>query len=220
MKKYQIILLIVFTVIVATVIIGRTTNALQYYSVPTHSNEPTFKNGSHFLASNLKTPKRMDFICYKSSVPEYYNQVWFHRLVGLPGDTIFIKDNDLYINGINQDLTMNLKKEYIVHRDVILPLNLPDEEVLAQGYNDSLIAVLETITHKDIIKQGRRYTNSTEDERIKTLYGQPWNAYNFGPFVVKPNTYFVLGDNRNRSMDSRYSGPVKMENYLTTILKK
>ena len=162
----------------------------------------------------------MDFICYKSTIPEYKNQVWFHRLVGLPGDTILIKDNDLYINGINQDLTMNLKKEFIVHRDLVAPLDLSEYEVMPLGATDSLIAVLETITQKDIIKQGRRYTNSTEDDQIKKLYGQPWNAYNFGPYVVKLNTYFVLGDNRNRSADSRYSGPVKKENYLTTLLKK
>jgi signal peptidase I len=219
MKKYQLILLVVFTVIVAIVIIGRTTNALQFYSIPTHSNEPTFKTGSLFLASNLKTPKRMDFICYKSSVPEYYNQVWFHRLVGLPGDTVLIKDGDLYINGIIQDLTINLKKEYVVQRDLVASLNFGEDEAIPQGVTDSLIVILETITHKDIIKQGRRYIYYNEDQEIKRQYGQPWTIHNFGPYVVKPNNYFVLGDNRSRAMDSRYSGPVKKENYVSTLFK-
>lgn len=220
MKKYQKILIVVFAVVALTVLIGRTTKALEFYTVPTHSNEPTLKTGSLIVASKLKTPKRMDFICYKSTVPEYINQVWLHRLVGLPGDTVLIKDGDLYINGINQDLTMNLKKEYVIQRDLAATLNFNEDEAIPKGSTDSLIVTLETIAQKDIIKQGRRSTDYDTYPEIKSHYGQPWTIINFGPYVVEPDNYFVLGDNRTRSMDSRYSGPVRKENYVTTLIKQ
>jgi signal peptidase I len=220
MKKYQIIILVAFGTITTLWIVGRFTKMFEYYSVPTYSNEPTIKNGSHLLASNLKTPKRLDFISYRSTVPEYENQIWIHRVCGLPGDTILIKDGDLFVNGIYQDKDLNLKKRYIVHRDLVAPLTLGEYDVLPKSDSDSVDATLETITHKDLIKQGRRYIEEMEDPLIKKLYGQPWNLSNFGPYVVPANTYFVLGDNRFATMDSRFSGPVKKENYLTTILFK
>ncbi|HZG81463.1 MAG TPA: signal peptidase I, partial [Brevibacillus sp.] len=36
----------------------------------------------------------------------------------------------------------------------------------------------------------------------------------FGPITVEPGSVFVMGDNRNNSMDSRMIGPVRLDHVV------
>jgi signal peptidase I len=41
---------------------------------------------------------------------------------------------------------------------------------------------------------------------------------NLGPVIVPPDTYFVLGDNREESLDSRFLGPISKEHVLGKVV--
>lgn len=51
------------------------------------------------------------------------------------------------------------------------------------------------------IKQGIVYIN---DVPLNEDYITPFTEEDCGPFIIPPNKYFVLGDNRGNSYDSRY----------------
>jgi signal peptidase I len=220
MKKYQIILLIAFGIVFTLWAVGRLTNSFQYLKSQTKSNEPTYKSGTYFLASNLITPKRFDFICYEVNEPDIEKQMWFHRICGMPGDTLEVRNGDLFVNGINQDLSLNLKKEYDIPFQLATALDFEEGDAIRIPGTDSIYVLLETINHKDLIQQAKRHKDRDEgDPMIQKIYGQPWTANNFGPYIVPADAYFVMGDNRNRSQDSRYLGPVKKDKMVATVIR-
>jgi signal peptidase I len=61
------------------------------------------------------------------------------------------------------------------------------------------------------VKQGLVFIN---DSPIKETYLDSVPEYRYGPRVVPPDSYLVLGDNRNNSCDSHYWGFVPQENII------
>ena len=94
-------------------------------------------------------PERGDIIVFKYPVDE--SQDFIKRVIGLPGETIEIKDKVVYIDG------QPLDEPYVMHKDA-------------------------------------RRVPGRDD---------------FGPYTVPKGEYFMMGDNREGSHDSRFWGPVK-----------
>ena len=220
--------LIGFAILLAAVswfwVVGRLTGVFEFYRTPSVSNAPTFQLGSLFLTSKHATPKRLDFIAYYPPLPELSHTVYFHRLCGLPGDTLEIRRGRLFVNRHDQDAGLTLAHFYTLARPDFsrLPQGLlADAHTTDDGAADSLrrvdLADAEVAArHLRAVRQLLLPTYC--DAAIQQRYKQCWNQDNFGPVVVPADCYFVLGDNRLDAEDSRYTGWLPKANFLGTVL--
>lgn len=115
-------------------------------TVPTGSMENTIMTNDCImgfrLAYTISEPKRGDIIIFK--YPDDETQKYVKRIIGLPGDNIYIENGEIYINGSVTPYQESYLKE---------------DWVIANG---------------------------------------PYE------FQVPEDSYLVLGDNRNNSLDARY----------------
>lgn len=139
------------------------TFVVQAFKIPSESMLNTLQVGDHLLASKFAYGVRIPFTdhyIYDGSDPkrgdiiifEYPNDPsvdYIKRVIGVPGDTIEVRDKQLYRNGTP------VKEAYIRH---------------------------------------------TDPDGIEPLRD------NYAPVKVPPGKYFVMGDNRDNSLDSRFWG--------------
>lgn len=183
---------------------------IQAFKIPSASMEKTLLIGDHLFVNKflygarvpftgkrvlpLSPPKRGDIVVFQfpSDDPNelhcgsvQYGKDFIKRLIGLPGDTIEVRQGVVILNGQPQD-----KEAYAVHDEPYREPESPHAKEIAPDRYQELWA-----THKlDMELQ-----NNQRDF--------------FGPVKVPPKTYFMMGDNRDHSCDSRYWGPVE-ERYI------
>jgi len=75
--------------------------------------------------------------------------------------------------------------------------------------------VIEMI-NKTIFLNGSKFADETFTQRVDPgiIDGRINPRDNFGPITVPPDSYFVMGDNRDQSLDSRFWGFLKREKIL------
>ena len=138
--------------------------------VPTESMTPTILVGDHFFLDKLAFPAnypqalqrylpvrtihRGDIVALWS--PENPNIRLVKRVIGLPGETLEVRDRDVYIDG------QKLDEPYVIHTD-------PQE-----------------LDRRD----------------------------NFEPVSIPPDHFFLMGDNRDNSNDSRFWGFAARESLI------
>ena len=103
--------------------------------VPTESMYPTIKIGDHLLVDKvsykINSFQRGDVVVFKAPPATNRNEVMVKRLIGLPGDTIEIKNGVTYINNAI------LKEPYVtekVYTD-FEPFKIPEGSLFMMGDN-------------------------------------------------------------------------------------
>lgn len=79
-----------------------------------------------------------------------------------------------------------------------------------------------TVVDKNLFVNGQRFPDSAYTKYDNYIEprgpGGKSSPDNYGPYVVPPNNYFMMGDNRDNSADSRYWGTVPYPNVLGKAL--
>ena len=143
---------------------------VQAFKIPTGSMENNLLIGDHLLVNKFivgPTPlaigravlpvrpiRRGDIVVFK--YPDEPDRDFIKRVIGLPGETIELKNKKVHVNG--------------------QPLDEPYVHFLTPPSND-----YQEVTSFDVRER-------------------------FGPVTVPTDQYFVMGDNRDNSQDSRYWG--------------
>lgn len=121
------------------------------------SMEPTLQNGNQLMVDKVSykliDPERFDvvvFYPYGKDVNEYYVK----RIIGLPGETLQIKEPDIYING--ERLEEHFGKDLITYAGIAeKPITLGEDEFFLLGDNReiSLDSRYEEVgpVHQDMI---------------------------------------------------------------------
>ena len=92
---FELIVTLVFAVLVAI-------SAFQTVTLQESAMEPTYSVGEKFFVNRalykISSPKRGDVIVFKTSASDSA-ALHIRRVIGLPGETVQVKDGKIYING-------------------------------------------------------------------------------------------------------------------------
>ncbi len=125
--------------VIAAVIIIRVF-FVQAFKIPSTSMVPTLKVGDHLLANKIiykiRSPERGDVVIFK--YPKNPSIDFVKRLIGLPGETVFINNGHVYINGIKLKGPDSITKRYyysIGTYGVDAPFLVPKDSYFMLGDN-------------------------------------------------------------------------------------
>lgn len=212
-------------VILGAWILIRITNIYNIYTIPTTSCSPTFEPGQIISASILKPYHKGDYVCFKSKTTYFYSEdIYVSQLIATEGDTLEIKSGIAYINGKLADDTTKLKFSWIRND---LNVNLISAE-FEKYMSEEIYPVPDSgycVQHMTIQK-AKQYgaqrmclpKEYIEPER-SFIGSNNWNRDWMGPYIIPKDHVFLLGCNRDNSLDCRYRGPIPEKDIVATVLK-
>ena len=179
-----VVVYIYFSSIIAQEIFG-----FRAFRLPANSMSSSLVIGDHIIvntwAYNKKKPSRGDIVAFQ--YPHNPNQVFLKRCVALSGDELFIYEKDLYIHHKEGD-------EWIKE-------NFKDYEVI--DFAEKLWVKNPYMKEHAGIHHDDKVVNDGNEMMMP--------LFNLDPIRINEDNYFMMGDNRDHSNDSRFWGGVPKE---------
>lgn len=177
----------------------------QNFVIPSGSMENTLLVGDHLLVDRIslapsarwmplvhyREPQRGDVVVFIKPVPDLDadgNPQYLYlvkRLIGVPGDHIHLHNGVVYINGVAQQTPKG---------ELDTPAMSPSEQVYLDEFPSVPAAENPGATEAWAVEE----PSHVQDDDL----------------VVPPGKYFMMGDHRHNSLDSRYWGFVPRANIV------
>jgi signal peptidase I len=187
------------------------------FNIPSESMLPRLQNGDYLLAAKwpygfssyslpfslpliprrifASEPERGDVVIFKA--PPNHDTDYIKRVIGLPGDQIQVIGGVLHINGkaVPKRRVANFEVEVSPNTDCSRP------EFRSRAPDGS--AICSYPRFEETLPNGKTYyVLDLGDTKLDNAWGI--DADNTAPIVVPAGAMFLMGDNRDNSMDSRF----------------